>query len=88
MENFKFTPERDMKDNNPWTGYGKLYMNGKFITRVYNKRLFLKSLPVGNNEIKVMDGFELVDWIYSKQEYLTPETRQALGISAVPTLLN
>ena len=43
-----------MKDNNSWTGYGKLYMNGKFITRVYNKRLFLKSLPVGNNEIRVI----------------------------------
>ena len=54
VENFKFTPESDMKDNNSWTGYGKLYINGKFITRVYNERLFLKSLPVGNNEIKVI----------------------------------
>ena len=54
VENFKFTPESDMKDNNSWTGYGKLYINGKFITRVYNERFFLKSLPVGNNEIKVI----------------------------------
>ena len=54
IKNFKFTPERDMKDNNSWTGYGKLYINGKFITRIYDERLFLKSLPEGNNEIKVI----------------------------------
>ena len=45
-------------------------------------------LHAENNEIKVMDGSELVDWIYSKQIHLSPETRQTLGISAVPTLLN
>jgi len=54
VQNFKFTPERDMKDNNTWTGYGKLYINRNFITRVYNERLFLKSIPEGDNEIKVI----------------------------------
>jgi len=54
VQNFKFTPEKDMKDNNAWTGYGKLYINRNFITRVYNERLFLKSIPEGDNEIKVI----------------------------------
>lgn len=54
VQNFKFTPDRDMKDNNPWTGYGKLYINGKFVTRIYNKITFLKSIPIGQNEIKVI----------------------------------
>lgn len=54
LKNFKFTPDRDMKDNNTWTGYGKLYINGKFITRIYNSPIFLKSIPEGNNEIKVI----------------------------------
>ena len=36
------------------TGYGKLYINGKFITRVYNNIIFLKSIPIGQNEIKVI----------------------------------
>jgi hypothetical protein len=54
IKNFKFTPERDMKDNNARTGYGKLYINKNFITRVYNERLFLKSIPEGDNEIKVI----------------------------------
>ena len=54
VKNFKFTPDRDMKDNNAWTGYGKLYINGKFITRVYNNIIFLKSIPIGQNEIKVI----------------------------------
>jgi len=54
VQNFKFTPERDMKDNNTLTGYGKLYINSNFITRVYNERLFLKSIPEGDNEIKVI----------------------------------
>ena len=54
IKNFKFTPNRDMKDNNAWTGYGKLYINGKFITRIYNSPIFLKSIPEGNNEIRVI----------------------------------
>jgi len=37
--------------------------------------------------IKVMNGSDLVDWIYSKQLLLSAITRQKLGISAVPTLL-
>ena len=52
--NFKLTPDQDMKNDNTWTGYGKLFINGKFITRIYNKYLFLKSIPIGENEIKVI----------------------------------
>ncbi len=54
IKNFTFTPDRDMKDNNSWTGYGKLYINGKFVTRIYNSPIFLKSVPEGNNEIRVI----------------------------------
>jgi len=40
-----------------------------------------------DNRIKVMDGTEFVDWIYSKQTELSLTTRQKLGISSIPTLL-
>ena len=54
VSNFKLTPDQDMKNNNTWTGYGKLFINGKFVTRIYNEYLFLKSIPIGENEIKVI----------------------------------
>jgi restriction system protein len=40
-----------------------------------------------DNRIKVMDGSELVGWIYSKQSELSSVTRQKLGISGIPVLL-
>ena len=52
--NFTLTPEQDLKNNNSWTGYGKLFINGIYTTRVYSEYLFLKEVPVGNNEIKVI----------------------------------
>ena len=54
IQNFKFTPENDMKNNLPTQGYGKLFINGEYVSRIYSKYHFVKILPVGVNEIKVI----------------------------------
>ncbi|MBT5644187.1 MAG: hypothetical protein HOJ42_03505 [Gammaproteobacteria bacterium] len=54
VKNFTLTPDQDLKNNNSWTGYGKLFINGVYVTRIYNEYLFLKDVPVGNNEFKVI----------------------------------
>jgi hypothetical protein len=54
IENFVFTPEKDMKNNISSEGYGKLFINGKYVSRVYGEYHFLRILPVGSNEIKVI----------------------------------
>jgi hypothetical protein len=54
IENFIFTPEKDMQNNIATEGYGKLFINGKYVSRVYGEYHFLRILPVGSNEIKVI----------------------------------
>ena len=54
VKNFTLTPDQDLRNNNSWTGYGKLFINGKYTTRIYSEYLFLKEIPVGNNEFKVI----------------------------------
>jgi len=54
VTNFTLTPGQDLKNNNSWTGYGKLFINGIYTTRIYSEYLFLKEVPIGNNEIKVI----------------------------------
>ena len=54
VENFKFTPEEDRKNNNFRYGYGKLFMNGKYISRIYSPYTFIRQFPEGMNEIKVI----------------------------------
>jgi restriction system protein len=40
-----------------------------------------------NNNIKVMDGNELIKWVFESLPSLSPATRSKLGISDVPALL-
>jgi len=54
IKNFSFTPEKNMKNNLPTEGYGKLYINGEYVSRIYSEYHFVKILPVGVNEIKVI----------------------------------
>tara|TARA_B100001059_G_C17803229_1_gene567526 strand:- start:578 stop:1393 length:816 start_codon:yes stop_codon:yes gene_type:complete len=54
IKNFTFTPEKNMKNNIPTEGYGKLYINGNYVSRIYSEYHFVKILPVGDNEIKVI----------------------------------
>ena len=54
IQNFKITPDQDSKSNNTWTGYGKLFINGIYTSRIYGEYFFIKDMPVGNNEIKVI----------------------------------
>jgi len=54
VKNFKLTPDQDLKNNNTWTGYGKLFINGVYTTRIYSRYLFLKEMPIGENEFKVI----------------------------------
>ena len=54
IKNFKFTPEKDMENNLSSEGYGKLYINGVYVSRIYSKYHFVKILPVGSNDIKVI----------------------------------
>ena len=43
-----------MKNNLPTEGYGKLFINGEYVSRIYSQYHFIKILPVGINEIKVI----------------------------------
>ena len=54
VKNFTLTPDQDLKNDNTWTGYGKLFINGEYVTRIYNEFLFIRDMPVGNNEIRVV----------------------------------
>jgi hypothetical protein len=54
IKNFAFTPEKNMENIIPSEGYGKLYINGDYVSRIYSEYHFIKILPVGNNEIKVI----------------------------------
>lgn len=54
VKNFTFSPENDMKNNNPSQGYGKLFINGEYVSRIYSTYFFIRALPIGNNEIKVI----------------------------------
>ena len=54
VSNFTFTPSEDRKNNNPKYGYGKLFINGKYVSRIYSPYIFIRQFPEGNNEIKVI----------------------------------
>ena len=54
VKNFNFTPEKNMRNNLPTEGYGKLFINGEYVSRIYSEYHFVKILPVGINEIKVI----------------------------------
>ena len=54
LKNFKFTPEKNMKNNLPTEGYGKLYINGEYVSRIYSEYYFLRILPEGYNDITVI----------------------------------
>ena len=71
IQNFKFTPENDMKNNLPTEGYGKLFINGEYVSRIYSKYHFLKILPVGVNEIKVILSSNLDHDIAVKGEVIS-----------------
>ena len=43
VENFKITPDQDQKNNNTWTGYGKLFINGVYISRIYGEYFFIRN---------------------------------------------
>tara|TARA_B100001121_G_scaffold105804_1_gene93581 strand:- start:812 stop:1627 length:816 start_codon:yes stop_codon:yes gene_type:complete len=53
-ENFTFTPSENLKNNNPHRGYGKLFINNKYVSRIYSDYFFIRAFPEGNNEIKVI----------------------------------
>ena len=42
VENFKITPDQDLKNNNTWTGYVKLFINGVYTSRIYSEYFFIK----------------------------------------------
>ena len=68
VTNFVLTPDQDLKNNNSWTGYGKLFINGIYTTRIYSEYLFLKEVPIGNNEIKVILSSNMdVDIAYNSE---------------------
>ncbi len=73
ITNFTFTPEKDMKNNNPSEGYGKLYINGDYVSRVYSEYHFIKILPEGNNEIKVILSTNLDHDIASDGEVISDD---------------
>ena len=87
VKNFTFTPEKNMENNEPSEGYGKLYINGDYVSRIYSEYHFVKILPVGNNEIKVILSTNLDhdiasngkviydDIIYQFPEYTFSEAR-------------
>tara|TARA_B100000035_G_scaffold313211_1_gene326416 strand:- start:543 stop:1349 length:807 start_codon:yes stop_codon:yes gene_type:complete len=87
IKNFKFTPEKNMANNLASEGYGKLFINGEYVSRIYSQYHFLKILPVGINEIKVIlssnldhdiavDGKVISDTIsYQFPEYTFSEAR-------------
>ncbi len=87
IKNFKFTPEKDMKNNLPTEGYGKLYINGEYISRIYSEYHFVRILPVGVNDITVIlssnldhdvaiDGKVISDSVmYEFPEYTFSEAR-------------
>ena len=54
VKNFKFTPEKNMKNNLTTEGYGKLYINGEYVSRIYSEYHFVRILPVGLNDITVI----------------------------------
>lgn len=54
IKNFKFTPEKNMQNNLSTEGYGKLYINGDYVSRIYSEYYFLRILPVGFNGITVI----------------------------------
>ena len=54
VSNFTFTPSEDRENNNPNYGYGKLFINGKYVSRIYSPYVFIRQFPEGNNEIKVI----------------------------------
>ncbi|MFC3874670.1 hypothetical protein [Neisseria musculi] len=39
------------------------------------------------NDIEIMEGEELVGWIYESLPHLSEKTKQALGIVDIPSLL-
>ncbi len=87
ISNFKFTPEKNMQNNTATEGYGKLFINGEYVSRIYSQYHFIKILPVGINEIKVIlssnldhdiaiDGQVVSDTItYQFPEYTFSEAR-------------
>ena len=87
IKNFKFTPEKNMQNNIPTEGYGKLYINGDYVSRIYSEYYFLRILPVGFNDITVIlssnfdhdisvDGKVISDNIvYQFPEYTFSEAR-------------
>jgi restriction system protein len=78
-DDFQDTVDSDESDNDELVTEKWLITTGELSADV---KEFAK-----DNRIKVMDGTELVDWIYSKQTELSLTTRQKLGISSIPTLL-
>jgi len=54
VKNFKFTPEKNMQNNLSTEGYGKLYINGDYVSRIYSEYYFIRILPVGFNDITVI----------------------------------
>ena len=71
INNFNFTPEKNMKNNLSTEGYGKLFINGEYVSRIYSQYHFVKILPVGINEIKVILSSNLDHDIAIKGEVIS-----------------
>jgi hypothetical protein len=54
LNNFIFTPEMVNQENELNKGHAHLYINGEKVTRLYGNWYYLKELPVGKNEIRVI----------------------------------
>jgi hypothetical protein len=54
VENFQFTPHHLYQENKPGEGHVHLFINGEKVTRIYGSWYYLKELPPGNHEIKVV----------------------------------
>ena len=53
LENFQLTPQDVNSDNQSNQGHAHLFVNGEKITRIYSNWYYLKTLPVGSNEVKI-----------------------------------
>ena len=80
--------EKNFKKNS-WNFRGFLFKIGFFVQTLITTAEVSKDLKerAEGNNIKIMDGNDLIDWIFESLPSLSPATRSKLGISDVPTLL-
>jgi hypothetical protein len=52
-ENFRFSPDQVSKKHANGEGHAQLYVDGKFMTRIYGNWHYLAKLPAGNHFIRI-----------------------------------